>query len=105
LWALDEKTLEMRNFKYDGLGPDAFFIVGTQTASSRPNLKDGIPVPHPNSNKNIRKSITDPNIPVLTTHNGQTIQLHLPPGVKVSDIQWLSLYCRDFVIDFGNVLF
>ena len=35
----------------------------------------------------------------------QTVQLQLPPGLKVSDLQWLSLYCRDFDIDFGNVKF
>ena len=32
LWALDEETLEFRKFVYDGEGPDAFFILGTQTA-------------------------------------------------------------------------
>ena len=29
LWALDDKTLKVKNFNYDGAGPDAFFWVGT----------------------------------------------------------------------------
>jgi len=132
LWALDEETLEFRKFVYDGEGPDAFFILGTQTASPDPNLNDAIPLPFYNYEAvpiQKRFYVNDPSIPVLPqfrsahvftkyiswlkllgkdmdgSFRNQTVQLQLPPGLKVSDLQWLSLYCRDFDIDFGNVKF
>ena len=37
LWAIDDNTLEFNEFTYDGQGPDAFFIIGLQTATSTPN--------------------------------------------------------------------
>lgn len=108
LWALDEDTLEFRKFVYDGEGPDAFFILGTQTARREPNLSDAIPLPYFNQDAvpiQRRYYINDPNIPVLPEFRNQDIRLQLPPGISVSDLQWLSLYCRDFDIDFGNVKF
>ena len=108
LWALDEDTLEFRKFVYDGEGPDAFFILGTQTAQARPNLQDAVPLPYFNQVAvpiQRRYYIDDPNIPKLPKFRNQTIKLKLPPGIKVSDLQWLSLYCRDYDIDFGNVRF
>jgi hypothetical protein len=40
---VDESTLVICNFVYDGLGPDAFFVVGDKTAASRPSPKDNKP--------------------------------------------------------------
>ena len=108
LWALDENTLEFRKFIYDGQGPDAFFILGDQTASPEPNLIDAIPLPYFNEDSvplQKRYYVDDPQIPILSEFRGQDIQLRLPPGVRVADLQWLSLYCRNFNIDFGNVKF
>lgn len=82
--------------------------LGTQTASPEPNLNDAIPLPYFNQEAvplQRRYYINDPNIPILPEFRNQTIRLALPPGIKVSDLQWLSLYCRDFDIDFGNVRF
>ena len=100
--------MEFRKFVYDGEGPDAFFILGTQTAQARPNLQDAVPLPYFNQVAvpiQRRYYIDDPNIPKLPKFRNQTIKLKLPPGIKVSDLQWLSLYCRDYDIDFGNVRF
>ena len=108
LWALDENTLEFRKFIYDGQGPDAFFILGDQTANPEPNLVDAIPLPYFNQASvplQKRYYVEDPEIPILSEFRGQDIQLRLPPGVRVADLQWLSLYCRNFNIDFGNVRF
>jgi hypothetical protein len=41
--AKDDTTLMVCNFVYDGKGPDAFFIVGTKTASNKPNAKEAKP--------------------------------------------------------------
>merc|ERR1712106_1123900 len=29
----------------------------------------------------------------------------LPENMKVSDIKWLSVWCRKFAVDFGNLMF
>ena len=39
---VDDKTLVIRNFVYDGEGPDAFFTVGVRTR--KPNPKDATPI-------------------------------------------------------------
>ena len=39
---MDDKTLVIRNFVYDGEGPDAFFTVGVRTR--KPNPKDATPI-------------------------------------------------------------
>ncbi len=31
--------------------------------------------------------------------------LQLPDGVEVDDIRWISVYCRQYDIDFGHVKF
>ena len=33
----------------------------------------------------------------------QDIDLQLPQGIEVRDVKWISLYCRQFGIDFGHV--
>ena len=119
----DEKTLVIRNFVYDGEGPDAFFVVGKRpqvralTRSRRPtpivirDRRDAIPLPYedtysaysrqaPNQR---RLRYDDPDIPVLGRYDGQDIELSLPQGVEANNIRWISLYCRQFNMDFGHV--
>jgi len=106
LYAIDDNTLEFDTFTYDGQGPDAFFIIGLQTASDTPNLNDAYVVPYAGSGASRNAySINDNDIPVLPRFDQERVQLKLPPGIQVSDVQWLSLFCRDFNIDFGNVKF
>ena len=40
---MDESTLVLHDFVYDGLGPDAFFIAGTET--DKPGVEKAIPIP------------------------------------------------------------
>ena len=90
-------------------GPDVFFIVGLCNAQPRPNPRDAIPVPYPapaaptGLNPEPRIPFDDPDIPILGRFDGQDIDLRLPNGIRVKDIKWISLYCRQFGIDFGHV--
>ena len=95
-------------------GPDVFFIVGLRNARPRPNPRDAIPVPYPapaaptglNPEPRIARvpyRYDDPDIPILGRFDGQDIDLRLPNGIGVRDIKWISLYCRQFGIDFGHV--
>ncbi len=61
VYAVDEQTLRVRDFEYDGAGPDAFFWVGTE--GSRPGSV-GIILPHPFQGKFY--DYEDRSAPILT---------------------------------------
>merc|ERR1711971_1488995 len=106
LWATDKNTLEFRKFTYEGDGPDAFFMIGTHDADEKPNLDDGIPIPYSKDEVFIQKlyDIND-DIPALPEFKNEQFKITPPPGIHVSDLKWLSVYCRKFTKDFGNVKF
>jgi len=97
---VDDTTLLIKNFNYDGQGPDAFFLAGT---SGIPSKKGEVVIPYPNKDKTYNYLDTD--IPILGRFTGnKDVELKLPKGWKVDDLKWLSVWCRDFVIDFGNAV-
>merc|ERR1712062_418527 len=115
LYLKDAQTLVIRNFVYDGEGPDAFFVVGKRPMRRNRivirDRRDAIPLPYEDSysaysrqNTNQRRlRYDDPDIPVLGRYEGQDIELTLPQGIEVDNIKWISLYCRQFNMDFGHV--
>lgn len=94
VYAVDDATIFIKEFSYDGTGPDAYFWVGN---TSQPN-PDGYIVPYPES----ESSSTDPR--VLGAYNHTDIILRLPGGKRIRDIKWLSVWCRRFTVDFGDVV-
>ncbi|XP_053947186.1 protein Skeletor, isoforms B/C [Anastrepha ludens] len=92
IYAVDESTLFIKSFAYDGTGPDAFFWVGK---TPRPS-PEGYIIPYPEEYAGI-----DP--PILQAHNNTDIILRLPMGKRIKDIRWLSVWCRRFTVDFGEV--
>jgi len=96
----DEKTLVIKGFTYDGAGPDAFFWAGTsQTPSSV-----GTILPYPFEGKFYEYE--DQNAPILSKRfNGEEIVLTLPETLKATDIKWLSVWCRAFQVNFGDLQF
>merc|ERR1712238_316376 len=106
LWATDKNTLEFRKFTYEGDGPDAFFMIGTRNADEKPNLEDGIPIPYSKDKLFVQKLYDiNEDIPALPEFKNEQFKITLPPGIHVSDLKWLSVYCRKFTKDFGNVIF
>jgi len=128
LYLKDAQTLVIRNFVYDGEGPDAFFVVGKRPMRRNRvvirDRRDAIPIPYESqypyppysaysrqatSNQggsylNQRLRYDDPDIPVLGRFEGQDIELNMPEGVDAEKIRWISLYCRQFNMDFGHVM-
>lgn len=92
IYAVDESTIFIKSFAYDGTGPDAFFWVGK---TPRPS-PEGFIIPYPEEYTGI-----DP--PILKAHNNTNIILRLPMGKRIKDIRWLSVWCRRFTVDFGEV--
>jgi len=105
VFALDEKTLMIKDFTYDGAGPDAFFWVGPEgTPSSVPDESKTKILAHPYVEPGYYE-YRDQSAPILKGASKEQITLRLPENMKVGDIKWLSVWCRKFSVDFGNLIF
>jgi len=84
--------LLIKNFKYTGHGPAATFWVGTK--GNQPST-DGILL-----------QAKDQKYSTLGAYDGTQpdIELSLPPNVKVSDLKWISIWCKEFSKSFGDVI-
>lgn len=99
LYAIDEKTLLIKKFEYDGAGPDAFFWVGTNSAPG----DEGIILPYPFEGKFFKYNADD--APVLKRFDGsKDIKLTLPDDLNVTDLKWFSVWCRQFSVNFGDLI-
>lgn len=89
VYALDDRTLLIKNLKYDGLGPDAYFWVGTSGHSPR---SSGIKVPDENG-----------SLEPLKAYRNAEVTLRLPDNLTLRDIKYFGLWCRRFRVDFGHI--
>merc|ERR1712241_1472462 len=101
VYAVDEKTLLIKGFTYDGAGPDAFFWAGTQGYPSGV----GTILPYPFEGKFFEYE--DQSAPILSGRfsGDKEITLTLPDTLKATDIKWLSVWCRAFSVNFGDLTF
>ena len=101
VYAFDEKTLLIKGFTYDGAGPDAFFWVGTQGSPSG----IGNILPYPFEGKFYEYE--DQSAPILNGRfsGDKDIKLTLPDTLKATDIKWLSIWCRKYSVNFGDLIF
>lgn len=85
---LDDRTIEVSNFVYDGGGPSVFFYTGTDgnytTSGGGRAIGEML-------NGRVR--------------NGETVILTLPDDVTLDDFNGLSVWCDIFNISFGDVAF
>jgi len=98
LYAFNASTLIVKDFTYDGEGPDVFFWAGS---TANPG-SEGTILPYPFTGKFYQYEDTD--APVLGKFENQTIVLHIPPQLKISELRWLSIWCREFSINFGDII-
>lgn len=89
LYILDQNRLRIRNFYYDGQGPDAFFWMGS--SASTDSTGSIIPDEHGRLVK-------------LGAYTNADIVLTLPPG-KLVQSMWFSVWCRQFAANFGDIYF
>ncbi|XP_042910828.1 uncharacterized protein [Parasteatoda tepidariorum] len=90
VYTVDDKTMFVKGFHYDGKGPDAYFWAGT---SSKPDTS-GFIVSHNKESSNI-----------LEKSDNQDMILQLPDDMKIEDIRWLSVWSKKFLTSFGYVIF
>ncbi|XP_073969283.1 DM13 and DOMON_DOH domain-containing protein skeletor isoform X2 [Rhodnius prolixus] len=88
VYAVDARTLHIRDFTYDGEGPAAFFYAGNSKA--------------PGPGGFIVRDETGSN-GVLKRYNKKHITLTLPEGKTLNNIRWFSVWCEEFQVNFGDV--
>ncbi|KAL0276587.1 UNVERIFIED_CONTAM: hypothetical protein PYX00_004134 [Menopon gallinae] len=88
VYAVDARTLHLRNFNYDGEGPAAYFYVGN---SKGPGI-NGIRIRDERGTTN-----------VLPKYRNRHITLTLPEGKTLQNIRWFSVWCDEFSVNFGDV--
>ncbi|XP_044018684.1 protein Skeletor, isoforms B/C isoform X2 [Aphidius gifuensis] len=89
VYAIDDTIIFIKGFSYDGTAPDAFFWINNSTIPG----PGGEIVPYPEGREPL----------VLTAYNNTDVILRLPGGKKIRDIKWLSVWCRRFTVNFGDV--
>merc|ERR1711971_158483 len=98
-YALNSTTVLIKGFNYDGEGPDAFFLGGTH---GPPSKSGEVVMPYPFEGRHF--NYRDKNIPILGRFNGnKDVVLHLPPSTTVDQLKWISVWCRDYTVNFGHV--
>ncbi|CRL07149.1 CLUMA_CG020142, isoform A [Clunio marinus] len=90
VYAVDSRTLFIKDFTYDGEGPAAYFYVGTSRA--------------PSAQGAIRIRDERGSNEVLRPYRHKDITLTLPEGKTLRDIKWFSVWCDEFSVDFGSVV-
>ena len=99
----DDNQLVIENFKYDGSAPDTFFWVGTQGTKPSSN---GILLPYPFQGEFFDSEDTNaPTLDKAFDGSQQAIELTLPNDLKVSDLKWISVWCREYEENFGDFTF
>jgi len=102
VYAVDDHTIMIKDFEYDGAGPDAFFWVGTE---GEPGPGSSVTIlPYPFEGKYYEYE--DKTAPILTGRfNKVDVKLTLPAKIKVTDLKWFSVWCRQFKVNFADVIF
>jgi len=100
VFAVDESHILIKDFKYDGQGPDAFFWVGTEGHPSGVADDKTLIL-----TEDKHYSYRDQSAPVLGKYDGKDVTLALPETMKLSTVKWISIWCRLYSVDFGNLIF
>lgn len=91
VYAVDEQTIFIKAFHYDGLAPDAYFW--SSVVSLQPSSIEAFIVPD-------EKGSTKP----LERYIDKDVVLRLPEGKTLREINWLSIWSRQMKESCGDIL-
>ena len=86
LTVIDDRTLEVSDFTYDGFGVTVFFYTGTDG-----DYRDGSPGAGPIGTQLNGRPF-----------NGETIRLTIPDNLTLDDFNGISVWCIPFSTSFGD---
>ncbi|CAG9759702.1 unnamed protein product [Ceutorhynchus assimilis] len=88
VYAVDGRTLHIKDFTYDGQGPAAYFYASTyKTADSR-----GFRLRDENNNGD-----------VIRRYRKESVTLTLPEGKTLNNIKIFYVWCEEFDVNFGDI--
>merc|ERR1719315_804688 len=103
VYLLDDQTIFIVDFSYSGGGPAAYFWVGTQGSPGHTVESTTAFLAYPFHGRHFQYSeYPGPSIPRVENMN---ITLTLPPHVTTSMVRWLSVWCKPFRANFGQIIF
>ena len=82
VFAIGDNVIMIKDFTYDGAGPDAFFWVGKDGTPASTNEDNTVILEYPVTGDGYFK-YRDANAPVLKAYSNEQIQLRLPKDMKV----------------------
>nr|CAH7763715.1 unnamed protein product [Callosobruchus chinensis] len=88
VYAVDGRTLHIKDFTYDGQGPAAYFYASTNKAADKRGFR-------------LRDENGSPE--VIRRYRKEPVTLTLPEGKTLRDIKIFYLWCEDFDVNFGDV--
>ena len=91
---------------YTGKAPDAFFYIGT-SGNPKDAETEGILVQYPAGQddplgKKIDFFFDRVYLFILGAYAGDDIELSLPKEITASEVIWVSVWCRQYSINFGH---
>lgn len=90
LYALNQHTLLLHNFTYDGKGPAAVFWLDAVPSAA---ISGVIPL----------SQNTCTIVKRLPAFSGQTVLINLPPHTAITDFAHFSVWCKAIRVSFGGV--
>jgi len=103
VYLLDDQTIFIVGFSYSGGGPAAYFWVGTQGSPGHTVESTTAFLAYPFHGRHFQYSeYPGPSIPRTENMN---ITLTLPPHITTSMVRWLSVWCKPFRANFGQIIF
>ena len=106
VYVKNETTLVIKDLWYNGAGPLTFFMIGSSHPLQPPQpSKDGTVIPYPYEGEFFDYHDADAKSKILPAFNGEEIELTMPHGVTTAEIKWLSVWCFEFHMNFGDIFF
>lgn len=101
VFIMDSQSFLIRNFKYSGEGPDGIITGGF---SGEPNNNPDVIFSFPFSGK-FSLHLEDGKSETIDRFDGQRdLLLTLPDGINAFQLKWISVWCRDFGVNFGHAI-
>jgi len=94
----NSSQLYIKDFTFDGQGLGVYFYIALEGTAKPYSAKNSIAVNWPNPASLERT-------PVKRPFNKQDIVINLPADISADKVQWLSLWCEEFAISFGDLAF
>jgi len=94
----NSSQLYIKDFTFDGQGLGVYFYVALEGAVRPFSRKNSVVVNWPNPSSLERT-------PVKRAFDSQDIVINLPADISSDKVVWLSLWCEEFGISFGDLVF